>query len=345
MTSETMFADASSLSRNLLHVETSPTILLVDDDPELGEVISTILEQDGFQVIQARTIREALAVVRHGLPHLIITDLRLPDGHGMEFIRYIRQMPNGKAVPILVLSALVDTQTVRKVRHAGADEYLTKPFNPGELTAIVKNSLQRKRAVENLATREAHLQTVIMLANTIEARDMYTRGHVERVKDYALRLARLLGWSEEKLAILEFGAILHDIGKIAIPEHILNKPGPLTEAELEIMQSHPQRGADMLRQVVHLQPAIPYVLYHHERWDGSGYPYGLKGREIPPEGRLLAIVDVYDAMTTDRPYRKALPPEVALKEIRDKAGVLFDPEMAQVFVQMIQEDLKRQQNF
>ncbi len=313
-------------------------ILVVDDDAELGQVIQSILEHHGFQVIQAYNINDAIKSIRQRMPSLIIVDMRLPDGRGNDLIAYIRQREEGEAVPILVVSALVDNQSIQSARSAGADEYLTKPFQPSELLAIVRNNLQRRRAVEHLATREAHLQTVTMLANTIEARDRYTRGHVERVKDLAVRLGHRLGWSEETLTILEFGAILHDIGKIVIPEHILNKPAPLTDDEMAIMRSHPEQGAEMLKQVEHLHPAIPYVLYHHERWDGSGYPFGLRGEEIPAEGRLLAIVDVYDAMTTDRPYRKALPKSTAMEEIRRNAGVLFDPEMAATFVELMETE-------
>ena len=317
---------------------TTPSILIVDDDAELGRVIQRILEHQGFQVMQAYNLKDAIATIHQRMPSLVIVDMRLPDGCGNDFITYIRQREEGEAVPILVVSALVDAKSIRTARDAGADEYLTKPFRPSELLAVIRNNLQRRRAVEHLATREAHLQTVTMLANTIEARDRYTRGHVDRVKEMALRLARRLGWNEEALTILEFGALLHDIGKIVIPEHILNKPAPLTPEEAAIMRTHPQQGAKMLKEVKHLHPAIPYVLYHHERWDGSGYPFGLKGKDIPPEGRLLAIVDVYDAMTTDRPYRKAIPKKIALEDIRNQAGVLLDPQMVAAFIELMHSD-------
>jgi len=316
----------------------TPSILIVDDDAELGQIIRSLFEQQGFRITQAYNLKDALAIVSQRMPNLIVVDMRLPDGQGTDLITYIRQREEGEAIPILVASALVDAQSIRDARDAGADEYLTKPFRPSELLSIIRNSLQRRRAVENFATREAHLQTVTMLANTIEARDRYTRGHVGRVKEMALRLAQRLGWSNEALTILEFGALLHDIGKIAIPEHILNKPAPLTEDEAAIMRTHPQQGAKMLKQVKHLHPAIPYVLYHHERWNGSGYPFGLKGEDIPAEGRLLAIVDVYDAMTTNRPYREAIPKRLALNEIRNQADVLFDPQMVTIFIDLMYRD-------
>jgi putative nucleotidyltransferase with HDIG domain len=170
-----------------------------------------------------------------------------------------------------------------------------------------------------------------MLANTIEARDRTTRGHVERVQRYALALARALNWDEEALAVLEFGALLHDIGKILVPRAILNKPDRLTAAEWEVLRRHPEEGAQMLAGVDHLRGAIPYVLYHHEHWDGSGYPHGRCGTSIPVEGRLLAVVDAYDAMTSQRPYREARPALAACDEIRRLAGRQFDPAIAEAF--------------
>ncbi|HFC09525.1 MAG TPA: HD domain-containing protein [Chloroflexi bacterium] len=316
----------------------APLILLVDDDAELTHILEEFLSQQGFRTLSAHTIKAALAVLRHETPTLLIADMRLPDGSGNDLIAYLRQQPEGEAVPVIVVSALADASSVQTARRFGADEYLIKPFHPDELLAVVQNSLHRRRAVEQLVTREAHLQTVTILAKTIEARDAYTGGHVERVSTYARKLAEALGWSAEDLMLLEFGALLHDIGKITIPENILNKPGPLTPEERAIMREHPQRGAEILRHVSHLRPTIPYILYHHERWDGKGYPEGLRGEAIPPEGRLLAIVDAYDAMTTRRPYRThPLGKAEAAAEILRQSGTIFDPQMAKTFVHLVQE--------
>jgi putative nucleotidyltransferase with HDIG domain len=188
------------------------------------------------------------------------------------------------------------------------------------------------RVVELFDTRAAHLQTVIMLANVIEARDPYTAGHLERVRRLALNLAFALNWSTEDITLLEFGAILHDIGKIVVPSRILKKSGPLDEEEWKLMRQHPEAGAKMLDGVDHLKSAIPYVLYHHEWWNGSGYPEGLRGLKIPREGRLLAIVDAFDAMTTNRPYHVSMAARDAIEEIRQNQGIYFDPEMVEVFI-------------
>lgn len=181
-------------------------------------------------------------------------------------------------------------------------------------------------------TRSAHLQTVLMLANVIETRDPYTAGHVERVRRLALSLGFALGWDSEEIILLEFGAILHDIGKIVVPRTVLRKTGPLTEEEWELMHQHPDAGARMLEGVDHLKAAIPYILHHHEWWNGCGYPNGLGGEEIPPQGRMLAIVDAFDAMTTNRPYHASMTAREAFAEIERMKGVYFDPHMADVFM-------------
>jgi len=316
----------------------NPLLLFVDDDAELTHILSEFFRQQNYRTAAAHTLKEAVHALHREMPALLIVDMRLPDGSGNDLIAYLRQRPEGEAVPIVVVSALADAPSIQTARRFGADEYLIKPFHPDELLAVVQNSLHRRRAVEQLVTREAHLQTVTILAKTIEARDAYTGGHVERVSAYARKLAEALGWSPEDLTLLEFGALLHDIGKITIPENILNKPGPLTPDERAIMREHPQRGAEILQHVDHLRPTIPYILYHHERWDGKGYPEGLRGEAIPREGRLLAIVDAYDAMTTRRPYRShPLGKTEAAAEIERQAGKIFDPQMAQKFIELIRQ--------
>jgi putative two-component system response regulator len=213
------------------------------------------------------------------------------------------------------------------------DDYLYKPFEAQELINAVRSRLFRRRMVEMFDTRTAHLQTVTMLANVIEARDPYTAGHLERVRSLALRMAFALGWTNEEVVILEFGSILHDIGKIVVPSKILKKSGPLDEAEWKLIRQHPEVGAKMLEGVDHLKPASPYVLYHHECWNGTGYPKGLSGEKIPREGRLLAIVDAYDAMTTNRPYHNSVMANDAIEELKQNKGIYFDPDMVDVFIQ------------
>ncbi len=295
-----------------------------------------ILESEGYRVTCAANGQEALEAFEREIPDLILSDVMMPRMDGFALLEAVRAHPAGAAVPFLFLSARTERLATSTARILGADDYLFKPFEPSDLMDAVRSKLDRRRIVELFDTRSAHLQTVIMLANVVEARDRYTRGHIERVQTYAREMARLLGWGSEALAILEFGALLHDLGKIYIPRRILNKRKKLLYAEWALMKRHPEVGAQMLAGIDHLQATLPYVLYHHERWDGHGYPVRLGGTDIPQEGRLLAVVDTFDAMTSNRPYRRALTSEFALNEILKRAGTQFDPTMVEIFLELYQ---------
>lgn len=205
----------------------------------------------------------------------------------------------------------------------------TNAFSHSDLELMVALARAAAIAIRNAQylaeVEKAFHNTLIVLANAIELRDHYTVGHTWRVTHFAVEVARKLGWDEDKLRECEMGGILHDVGKIGIPDAILGKPGGLTDEEFAMMKVHPERGARMLQDVPSLVPLIPYALYHHERWDGAGYPFGLAGENIPIEGRVIAVADTYDAMTSNRPYRKGMAPEVAIEEIQRKSGIQFDP--------------------
>jgi putative two-component system response regulator len=312
-------------------------ILVAEDDDLLRDVIYNILVLEGYEVFSTVNGRQALDSFVSVKPDLIVSDIMMPEMDGFELLEEVRSLPLGVTMPFLFLTARTERSDVKKARALGVDDYLFKPFDAWELIEAVRTRLNRRKAVELFDTRAAHLQTVVMLGNVIEARDPYTAGHVDRVRRLALSLGFALNWNTEEIAILEFGAVLHDIGKIMVPRHVLTKAGPLDDEEWELMRQHPQVGAQMLEGVDHLRPAIPYVLYHHEWWNGGGYPFRLKGADIPPEGRLLAIVDAFDAMTSNRPYRKGLSVADTLVEIRKNSGVYFDPEMVEVFLQTYKE--------
>ncbi len=308
-------------------------ILLVEDDAPLLEVMRSILEAEGYEVFPAVNGKYALDLFVSAGPNLVVSDIMMPEMNGYELLKAIRLIPEGITVPFLFLSARTERSDVDRARSLGVDDYLFKPFDASELINAVRARLDRRRVIELFDTRAAHLQTVTMLANVIEARDPYTAGHLERVRRLALNLALALNWSVEDTAILELGAILHDIGKIAVPSKVLKKTGPLDKEEWKLMRQHPEVGAKMLEGVDHLKAAVPYVLYHHEWWNGSGYPAGLKGLKIPREGRLLAIVDAFDAMTTSRPYHDSMPAVDALDELTRYRGIYFDPDMVDAFIQ------------
>jgi len=308
-------------------------ILLVEDDAPLLEVMHSILEAEGYEVCPTVNGRNALDLFVSVRPNLVVSDIMMPEMNGFELLKSVRVIPEGVTVPFLFLSARTERSDVDRARSLGVDDYLFKPFDASELINAVRARLDRRRVIELFDTRAAHLQTVTMLANVIEARDPYTAGHLERVRRLALNLALALNWNTEDTAIVEFGSILHDIGKITIPSQVLKKTGPLDKEEWKLMRQHPEVGAKMLEGVDHLKAAVPYVLYHHEWWNGSGYPAGLKGLKIPREGRLLAIVDAFDAMTTNRPYHDSMLAVDALDELTRYRGIYFDPDMVDAFIQ------------
>ncbi len=312
-------------------------ILFVEDDSALREAASQILEYEGYQVTVVANGRLALEALKHLTPDLIVSDIAMPEMDGFALLDAVRATPTGVTMPFLFISASTDPEKVNRARRHAVDDYIFKPFGLQDLLDAVRSRLDRRRKVLLFDTREAHLQTVTMLANAIEARDPCTRGHVERVREYALALGSALGWSAERLSELEFGAILHDVGKILVPEYVLNKKGPLDAEEMASVRLHVEAGVQMLSGITHLQTVVPYIEYHHEHWAGGGYPHGLAGEAIPLEGRLLALADAYDAMTSERPYREELSKEAALEEICQKKGTQFDPILADVFVKLIRE--------
>jgi response regulator RpfG family c-di-GMP phosphodiesterase len=266
-------------------------------------------------------------VMKHGRPRVFDKneiDERFLTGQLKRNIRSVIVHPlmaKGKVIGILVL-----------IRTKGR----LSPFTTGQLHSLSIIASKAASAIENSRLyeelKESYLQTLTALANAVEARDIYTRGHTERVCYMAEFLGGQLKWSDGKLWEVKMGGILHDIGKIGVPDAILNKAQTLTDQEFEIMKQHPICGAKILEGIPFLAPAIPYVLYHHERFDGKGYPYGLRHDQIPLQGRLMSVVDTFDAMTSDRPYRKAKSFKMTLKEIRDCSGTQFDPDIADAFL-------------
>jgi putative two-component system response regulator len=319
-------------------------VLLAEDDDALRKMIRAILELDKYEVFSYPNGQLALESFEEVNPDLVVSDISMPILDGFGLLEAVRKLPTGSVVPFLFLSALSEHDDVFHAKRLGVDDYLFKPFQPDDLLVAVKARLERRRAAELFHSREAHLQTITLLANVIEARDALTRGHVERVQQLAIELGRALNWSLEDMIILEFGALLHDVGKITTPESVLNKPGQLTPEEIEIMRAHTTAGAHIMESVPHLRPAKSYVLSHHERWDGTGYPQGLMGEDIPREGRLMAIVDVYDAITSDRPYHAGISPKDALNFLRRGSGRHFDPHMVDSFYKIQLKKLEAMEN-
>lgn len=306
-------------------------LLVVEDNAALREGVKEILTYEGFVVLTASNGREALEQMNNFTVDLILSDISMPEMDGFTFCSQVRARQEWVAIPFIFLTVHAEKEEILAGKHLGVEDYLIKPVSREELVIAVRGKLHRSRQIAEAQRQQAMLDSLTVLANAIDQRDSHTHKHIQRVTEYALALAVALGWKEQDLDHLRFGAILHDIGKILIPDSILLKVSALTPDEWVIIRRHPVIGAEMLKDIPYLAPAIPVVRYHHERWDGSGYPDGLVGEAIPPGARLLAIADSFDAMTSQRPYSPAKTMEEAYQEILRCSGRQFDPQGVRVF--------------
>jgi putative two-component system response regulator len=319
------------LENNIVGDMAGETILIVEDNDVLRQGLQVLLQSEGYRVVAAVNGVEALQEMQVVTPDLILSDIAMPQMDGYEYFDQVRRHPEWVSIPFIFLTARRGREEIFAGKKLGVEDYLVKPVTRQELTTTIKSRLARSQQLLLAQLEQAYASSLIMLANAIELRDRYTRGHVERVRDHAELIAKQLGWTAAQLEHLQYGSILHDIGKIHIPESVLNKPGPLDEEEWRDMKKHPQVGAEMIKHIIYLAPAVPVIRYHHERWNGSGYPQGLAGEEIPLPARIVAIADSLDAMCTSRPYQKAHVPEKAYEEIVEASGELYDPMVVKAF--------------
>jgi len=321
-------------------------VLVVDDEMSIREVLAEGLESFGFSVVQAGSSADAFRIVERGGIDLVLSDIEMPGENGLALLRRIKD--HDSDVDVIMVTGLVDFETAVGTIRRGASDYVSKPFNLDEVRIVVDRTLEKRRLIrENreyqqelerkVADRtreleESYESTLEAMITALDFRDNETHGHSRRVVEYAVLVAESMGVGEPDLTWIRRGAILHDVGKIGVSDMILRKPGKLDAAEWEEMKRHPEMGYKMLRQVRFLEPALDIVYCHQERFDGSGYPRGLKGDEIPLGARIFAAVDTFDAMTSDRPYRAALTIEAARDEIRRFSGTQFDPVVAEAFL-------------
>ncbi|HEY2822099.1 MAG TPA: HD domain-containing phosphohydrolase [Candidatus Acidoferrum sp.] len=298
--------------RNLV----ASTILVADDNESNAELLSEILQEVGYRTICVRTGSEALSKVTTGDADLAVLDVRMPDKSGFEVCSAIKSNPSTRFVPVILVTGLSAANDRIQGIVSGADDFLNKPVNQQEVRARVKSLLRLKSYIDELEHAEIVLTS---LAASIEAKDPYTAGHCERLSNYSVALGKKLGLSDELCVALRKGGIVHDIGKVAVPERILLKPERLTPEEWYIMKQHPAVGERICAPLRSFRTVLPIIRHHHEKLDGTGYPDGLKGDEIPLTARVLQTVDIYDALTTDRPYRPAMPVEEALETMRSEA--------------------------
>ena len=322
-------------------------VLIVDDEYIGRETLQSVLEGEGYELEMAENGLQAIEKAKRLLPDVILLDVMMPGMTGFEVCQRIRNDPQIAEIPIIILTALDDRESLLNALKAGADDFISKPFDRYELRArlmgITRLNRYQKLIQERAKLREANAQLLSAYEATIEGwshamdlRDRETEGHSQRVTELTVKLARALGIiSDDDIMHIRRGALLHDMGKIGIPDSILHKPDKLTDEEWTTMRKHPQLAYDMLYPIEYLHPALEIPLNHHEKWDGTGYPRGLKGEEIPIVARLFAVVDVWDALTSDRPYRPAWSQEESLTYIREQSGKHFDPQVVDLFFEVV----------
>jgi putative two-component system response regulator len=311
-----------------------PTILIADDNHETREILTQFIRSQGVRVICASDGEEALETLREMPVDLALLDVMMPRRTGIEVCREIKATPQTQLIPIVLIIGLGNVEDRVRGIESGADDFHCMPVHKEELLARVRSLLRVKRYTEELESAE---EVICSLARCIEAKDPYTVGHCDRLSLYAVALGEHRGLSTELCVALRRAGIVHDIGKVGVPEHILSKPGPLTLDERQVMAAHPVAGEHICSPLRAFHLVLPIIRYHHEHLDGTGYPDHLHGDEIPLTARILQTVDVYDALTTDRPYRKALSDDEAFRIMRLEAKRgWWDARLVEEFVAIVE---------
>lgn len=336
--------------------EAQNDIILVVDDDRMNLLMAKRMLENKYKVVCVSSGYEAFRFLKETIPDLILLDLHMPEMNGLEIFDQIKNMEALKEVPVMFLTADCERETELSIFMAGATDYVQKPFIAEVVIQRIarilelrhyQKSLQKEvdRKTEKLKQNNKKIknlmsQIISTLANAIEVKDQYTRGHSVRVAQYSREIARRMGKSEEAADSIYYIALLHDIGKIGISDEIINKPGRLTDEEYNVIKQHPVLGADILKDITELPDAAVGARWHHERFDGTGYPDGLRGNEIPEAARIIGVADAYDAMSSKRSYRDALSQQTIREEIIKGTGTQFDPAIAGIMLAMMDEDTK-----
>jgi len=293
------------------------TILVADDQAANRELLDELLTTQGFKVISAPDGAAALLELTRTQVDLVLLDVMMPDLNGFEVCERIKANPDTYLIPVILITALSDRQDRIEGIKVGADDFLSRPVDRTELLARARSLIKLKQRTDELERAESVLFT---LARSIEGKDPYTHGHCERLAEYSARLGNHLGLAEDQIVALRRSGVVHDVGKIAVPDSILLKPGRLTEEEWKLIYEHPVVGERICAPLKSFRQVLPIIRHHHEKFDGSGYPDGLRGEAIPITARVLQIVDVYDALTTDRPYKRAFSITDALQTMKQEVA-------------------------
>ncbi len=321
----------------------SRSLLIVDDSNFIRQMLTENFLQASFQVMAASNGKEALELLRHRKPDLILSDLDMPEMDGYTFCKIVHSDKGLSNIPFIVMSTVSDRSLMRRMIQSGASGFLVKPFNVDQVVITIEKFLSDHfqmviKEKERLSMeRSLILGSISSLINALEARDRYTRGHSEAVASIVVGMARRIGLDLGEIEKLEIAGKLHDLGKIGIPDKILLKPMQLTYDEYEVIKTHPVLGAEILSPIPSLSDIVPVVASHHERFDGKGYPEGLKGAEIPLWARMITVADTFHALISDRPYRKALHRDVALQIITDSKDTQLCPDCVRTFLEWVEQ--------
>jgi len=340
-----------------------PLILVVDDEPKNLQVIGKFLHDKEYNVSIAQNGKSALSFVDNELPDLILLDIEMPELDGYNVCKILKASEKTNKIPIIFLTAKASSEDIIKGFEFGASDYLTKPFQSLELLARVKVQIENKRLKENLEElveertselqkamviiQKSNLDLINRLGKAAEFRDNETGMHVIRMAHYSVVIGEALQLDKEKLELLLSASMMHDLGKIGIPDEILLKPAKLTPEEFQIMKSHTVIGSELLSKSDSelLQMAETIALAHHEKWDGSGYPKGLSGNDIPLVARIVAVADVFDALTSERPYKKAWTVEDSINLLQSEKGKHFEPKLVELFIDQLPKILEIRKKF
>ena len=314
------------------HMDEEIKILCIDKDPKILKSLTRLFHEDPFSILTASTAAEGIELLSIDTVSVILSDNMLPGMTGIEFLELAKSI-SPDSIRILMTGLADPDVAIDAINKGEIFKFIMKPWDNDELRRIVCDSIAKYKIV--LAIRNADDASILSLAQTIELKDPYTKGHCQRVAVFALMIADALNLIGEKKKHIEYGSWLHDCGKIGVPELILNKPGPLDDAQFETVKRHARWGGDVVKTSRIPETVVNIAVYHHERFDGTGYPLGLSGAHIPVEARIVAIADAYDAMTSDRPYRKRLSHIAAIDALRKGKNGTFDPTLVDIFVNII----------
>ncbi len=328
-------------------------ILIVDDEESVRRLLNNRLTNEGYQCLEAANASQALDGMRHKKISLVMLDIKMPGKSGVELLPEI--VSGYPDTSVIMITATADMRTAMQCMKQGAYDYIIKPFELDEITISVERALEQRSLIlenkeyqqhleEKVAEqankiRASFLNAITALVYALEAKDVYTSGHSRKVSDLSVTIARALNLPQSQIDKLRLAGLLHDIGKIGVQESVLNKPGRLTETEFEQVKRHPVIGEHILSPIVDVTEILEAVRNHHEHYNGKGYPDGLQKDEIPLDARILAVSDAYDAMTSDRPYRKSMSADAAHDEIARHKGTQFDPEIADIFNHIKRTDI------